>query len=154
MSKKHASDNFSDYQFLELYIALLKKENKNLVISTNELETTLVSFYNNDEYKPLFYGLDMVNEANLEYVDLGRAFLVAFTWGLLNLVEDATFEIKYNINITDKEADDILSMHTEENVKLMKKLVSEITFNKDLLDEYCADVLFPEFNSNESRKRK
>ena len=69
MSKKHASDNFFDYQFLELYIALLKKENKNLVISTNELETTLVSFYNNDEYKPLFHGLDMVDEANLEYVD-------------------------------------------------------------------------------------
>lgn len=151
MNKECTKIKFTEYNFLELFVAVLEVNNLNPIIDKFELEEILADCYDKSEFKILFG--DIIRKVKLDYnhVDLNDSFLKAQTWGLLQLLEDSSSTMKYIINISKEQAEQIIKSSDTAKMLTMFKLVENINsirlykdkdesnFNRMVTSEECSD---------------
>ena len=119
----------TQYGLLSLITASMYMQNTNFIIGRNDLEHRLYNYYKDDKYKVLFE--DVVARKyidDLPYVDLSEAFINALAWGLLLMIQDASPETRYIINIpNDQEAHELLNNYPLEIQSLITNLVMNLS---------------------------
>lgn len=136
MIKESKKIEFTEYNFLELLVSVLRNKLHNSIINKSELEKMLADYYDKPEFKVLFS--DIIRKAGLDYkyVDLSESFLKAQTWGLLQLLEESPLDMRYIINISDEESEKVINKFDTTKTSAMLTLVESINKRKILETEY------------------
>lgn len=128
MRLKCGKPPISDYDFLRLFLSLVVSNHQNPVIKNHDLEKELYLYYNHPEYHSLFEDIckkdDITGENN--YVVLNRAFLTAYTFGLVKQVDNSSNEIKSFICFSEDQAKKIQSDYEEWQLNAMSTLYTNI----------------------------
>lgn len=127
MVKESTRKNISEYEFLRLYAFTIVAQNQSPIIKNHELEKDLFKFYGRPEYRFLFN--DIIKKEDIllpenNHVDLSVAFQTAYALGLLTMIQDSG-DLRSIINFTPKEAQQMLSQFSEEQIIVMASLCSE-----------------------------
>lgn len=115
--------NISDYRFLKLLISTKVIENHEMFIEKNNIQKDLASVYDNEDVNFLFEDVCKKESIDNNYVDLSEAFLTAQTFGLLTIVHNDSDDIKYIINLTEAEANNIISKFNKNEIYAMVRLI-------------------------------
>ena len=126
MDKTEKKPKISDYKFLELFVSTMMVEKRGMVISKTKLQQDLVRVYDNEELHFLFEDVCKKESIDRSYVDLNEAFLNAQALGLLTMVHDADKDIKYIINLSEKDAHDLISQFNGNEMYAMISLINQL----------------------------
>lgn len=133
----YARMEFTDYDFIRLFIAMIKIKNENS-IDRDELRYQLIQFYNVEEYKVLFQDITVRKQIEGDYVDIYRALQEATFYGLINQHDSQPIGNKRIILIDDKYSKNIIEEYdvnysfrmdslTDQYIKNKKCKIKEIT---------------------------
>lgn len=136
MIKEIHVPSFSKHRFLLLLVSIMKTQRYGIIIKKNELEKDLYSFYDKPEFNFLFEDIDLKQGIDTNLVVLNEAFNVASIYGLLTRIDDSSNDLKYVINITVEEANEIISECKSEEVSAMAKVLDKIRCRKILETPY------------------
>lgn len=115
-----------EYDFFKLFLATIKLNDYNPVLKRNELQEKLFELYDLEEFKTLFYDVVKKETIDSKHIDLSDAFLYAYAYGMIYMIHDSSDEVKYLVNIDDKQALKALSQYTEEEKTSMIKLLDKL----------------------------
>ena len=140
------NDIFDGYDFFQIFVALMLLEHKDYVINKDKLQIDLLKYYDDVKYNFLFNDIVTKKSVDYKYVYLFLLFLKAKGYGLLKMIN----ENKYIINITEKEANDIISKYNGIYVYYINKIVNDLysKHNLDSILEYQDNYLIYLNNMN------
>ena len=126
MEKVCAESKFSEYQFLNLFLTILKKQTSFSIIDKKALEEVLFDYYKEPEFKLLFEDIERINQIDNKRINLENSFMTAITWGLLTQINDSATGRYINNIYGEKEIQEYISNYDEEKVSAIEKLVKEV----------------------------
>lgn len=126
MDKTKKKTKISAYKFLKLFVSTMVVEKRGMVISQTKLQQDLVKVYDNEEFHFLFEDVCKKESIDRSYVDLNETFLDAKVLGLLTMVHDADKDIKYRINLSEKDAHDLISQFNGNEMYAMISLINQL----------------------------
>ena len=120
--------NFSDYDFISLYCAMIYEKGLLPIINHYELEKELYKYYYREEYKELFKDIiplkdQMMPERN--HLDLKVALNTAQAFGRIEQIK-YTRELKSIVYHTPESSQKMTSRYDPEIVDKMSKLLDEM----------------------------
>lgn len=131
MNIECSKPTITDYSFLRLLTSSIILKGGSPIIENHQLEKDLFDFYSRPEYHHLFENIckkkDIIGKNN--YVDLSRAFQVAYTFGLILQIHDDHNTIRSIAVISTDEAEQIQSEYDIDKVEAMNNLCNEV-FNQ------------------------
>lgn len=126
---ENRKSNISADLFLKLYLSTMITQKQETIIDNHQLEKDLYMFHNSSNYNFLFEEIikkdDKINPEN-SYLDLNTAFKNAYASGILIMIEE-NGDLMSIINLTEEEAQKLISHFSYEQVKAMKKLYFDVT---------------------------
>lgn len=125
MEKEYAKTKFTEYQFLELFLAILKKQTSFSIIDKKTLEEVLFDYYNNPDFKLLFEDIARINQIDNKRVNLEDSFMAAIICGELTHINDSTTG-RYINSIYEEELKRIISNYDNDKIQAMKELVEKV----------------------------
>lgn len=131
MIKKDGKARMSEYRFLELFVSTMVIEKKGMIIEKSKLERNLLKVYDNEDLHFLFEDICKKGSFDNSYVDLSEAFQTAQTFGLLTVIHDTSKDIKYVINVSEKDAHGIASNFNGNEMLAMIELIKQINTKTD-----------------------
>ena len=123
---------FSDYSFLKLYCAYSTIEEDFPIIYNDEFSEKLYEYYKNSKLHNLFRGMSFIKNTNEKkgYIDMTRAFMIAYTLGLLAQVSDRG-KLRSIVLLNKLDAQKIISETDEDILEKMDILFSSIKVTED-----------------------
>ena len=115
----------SEYNFLKLLSSTMITQKQEVIINKYDLEKKLYYFYDNPDFNFLFEDVCKRENIDNNYVDLNVAFQIAYTFGLLILIQGSG-DVRAIINLTEEEALRINSEFDSNEIIAMKKLYDEL----------------------------
>ena len=154
MEKKSVVEEMGDYSFLKLLLSLMIVNNYNRIINKDWLERTLYDFSFERKYRIFFKNLVIKELPDLCYVDLSNAFLTAYRFGYISIVEDKGKDLKCLIKMNENDAHTNLKKYDDNEISTMNELLLQL---KELEEPeyrvYTTGYLMPTANKL-SRERK
>lgn len=125
MDKTIAKVNFTEYEFLELFVAVLKDTLCVPIIDRVAAEEVLLLLSQKEDYKVLFEDITIIDQIDNKRVDLHESFLKATIYNLLSKFQDSTTS-RYVINLIGDDArTNVVNKYDSNIVEPMTRLVQE-----------------------------
>ena len=126
MRIQSSKPNISDYGFLRLFTSTIILHGEVPIFENQRLQKDLYCFYDSPDFHFLFE--DICKKESIEgnnYVDLGNALQLAYTWGLLSMIQDSS-NLRSVINLSEEEARENVSQFESHQAEAMNELVIQL----------------------------
>ncbi len=116
--------DFSDYDFIRLFLALVRKNGK-FSIDREFLRYQLYQFYVMEEYKDLFQDIAVKEQIEENFLDLEASFQTAVLYGLITPHDIHPSNSRRLILITPEESQQIINSYDLKKVNQMEQIVQD-----------------------------
>ena len=117
--------------FVRLLVSTMIVQERTPIFENQQLQKELHEYYNNPDFQFLFE--DICKKESIEnnnYVDLGRAFQIAYALGLLSMLQDSG-NLKSVINLSKEESKQNILQFSKRQREAMDELVTELYLLKE-----------------------
>jgi hypothetical protein len=144
-------ETMSDYSFLRLLISTMVINKQEEIINKDKLERKLYDLSYEKKYGILFKYLIRKELGNITYVDLSNAFLTAYRFGLISIVNEKSEELKCLIKLNETDAKSYLEKYTQEEIYKMNELLLQLKEEQE--PEYRVYTMGYLMPTNKTKKR-
>ena len=119
-------EEMSDYSFLKLLLSCNILNYQENIINKDRLEKDLFYLSCQRKYHIFFKHLIARQFSDICYIDLSNAFLTAYRYGLIAIIDEKCEDLKCLIKISEKDTRDNLEKYDSTEINTMNELLLQL----------------------------